>query len=251
MITQGGSLRRFVFLTACGLIGALPARALCQTSGENSGSALERMPRALETRFALSALPPAMRAHAAVYLLDPSAGYALDRAGTNGQHCLVDRTEWRPAEYRNDLYYAVCFDSVGARNQMRVLFDVAALRAKGLTAEAVKREVERRFSDGTYRAPGRAGLSYMTAPLQRTYYVNGVETVTLPHIMYYAPNVTDADIGGATPLGPYPFVMDQGPHGLFIQFLGETEVARIVAAESDLVRDLCSYRRSLCLPPKR
>lgn len=251
MITQRGSVRRFIVLTACGLIGALPGRAPCQTSGQGSGSALERMPWALETRFALSALPHAIRAQAAVYLLDPATGYVLDRAGTNGQHCLVDRTEWRPAEYRNDLYYAVCFDSVGARNQMRVLFDVAALRAKGLTAEAVKREIDRRFSDGTYKAPERAGVSYMTAPLQRTYYVTGFVTVTLPHIMYYAPNVTDADIGGAAPLGPYPFVIDHGPHGLFIQLLGEAEVARIVAAESDLVRDLCSYRRYLCLPAKR
>lgn len=32
---------------------------------------IEAMPAALETRFALSALPPAMREHATVYLLDP------------------------------------------------------------------------------------------------------------------------------------------------------------------------------------
>lgn len=245
-------MRRFVFLTVCCLIGALPGRAQCQTSGGDSGSAVERMPRALETRFALSALPPAIRAQAAVYLLDPARGYVLDRAGTNGQHCFVVRTEWRPGEYRNDLYYAVCYDSIGARNQMQALFDVAALRASGLTAEAVKREVEGRFRDGIYKAPERAGVSYMTAPLQRTYYgSDAFVTITLPHIMYYAPNVTDADIGGAAPLGPYPFVIDHGPHGLFIQLLGEAEVARIVAAESDLLRDLCSYRRYLCLPAKR
>lgn len=243
-------MRRFMCLAVCALIGTLPDRAQGQTLGGDSGSALERMPRALETRFALSALPPAHRAHAAVYLLDPATGYVLDRAGSNGEHCFVNRTEWRPAEYRSDLYYAVCFDSIGARNQMRVLFDVAALRATGKTAAAVKGEVERRFSDGTYRAPERAGVSYMTAPVQRTYYVTGFVTVTLPHIMYYAPNVTDADIGGVPPLSPYPFVIDHGPHGLFIQLLGEAETAKIVAAESDLLRDLCSYRRSLCVPTK-
>jgi hypothetical protein len=244
-------MRRFIFLAVCCLIGALPGRAQCQTSGGASGSGLERMPRALETRFALSALPPVLRTQAAVYLLDPATGYVLDRAGSNGEHCMVNRTEWRPAEYRNDLYYAVCFDSVGARNQMQVLFDVAALRARGLSAEAMKREVERRFSDGTYKAPERAGVSYMTAPVQRTYYVTGFVTVTLPHLMYYAPNVTDSDIGGVPPLSPYPFVIDHGPHGLFIQLLGEAETAKIVAAESDLLRDLCSYRRDLCAPTKR
>lgn len=241
-------MRRFVFLALCGLTGVLPGRAYSQALGEDVQNALERTPRALETRFALSALPPVIRARAAVYLLDPASGYVLDRAGTNGQHCFVVRTEWRPAEYRNDIYYANCFDSVGARNQMQVLFDAAALRAKGVTAEAAKREIERRFSDGTYKAPDRPGVSYMTAPMQRTYYVNGLETVTFPHLMYYAPNATDADIGGAPPLGPYPFVIDHGAHGLFIQRLGAAETAKIVAAETDLLRDLCSYRRYLCLP---
>jgi hypothetical protein len=243
-------MRRFSFITLCCLTGALPGRAWCQASGGDSGSALEQMPRALETRFALSALPPELRAKAAVYLLDPAKGYVLDRAGSNGQSCLVVRTHWSPVEYRSDQYYAVCYDSAGARNQMQVLFDVAALRAKGVTAEAVKREIERRFSDGTYKAPERTGVSYMTAPLQRTYYVTGFVTVTLPHIMYYAPNVSNGDIGGAPALGPYPFVMDHGPHGVVIQRIGEAETAGILAAESDLLRDLCSYRRYLCLPTK-
>ena len=242
-------MRRFGFVMLCYLTGA-PGGAWCQASGGDSGSALERMPRALETRFALSALPPDLRAKAAVYLLDPAKGYLLDRTGTNGQGCFVVRTHWSPVEYRSDQYYAACYDSVGARNQMQVLFDVAALRAKGVTAAAVTREVERRFRDGTYKAPERTGVSYMTAPLQRTYYVTGLVTVTLPHIMYYAPNIANADIGGAPPLGPYPFVMDHGPHGVFIQRIGEAETAGILAAESDLLRDLCSYRRYLCLPPK-
>jgi len=140
---------------------------------------------------------------------------------------------------------------VGAGTHMQVLFDVAALRAAGRTAEAAKREVEQRFGEGIYKAPDRAGVSYMTAPLQRTYYAGGsFVTITFPHIMYYASNVTNTDIGGAPPLGPYPFVMDHGPHGLFIQRLGEAESARIIAAESDLMRDLCSYRRYLCSPTR-
>jgi hypothetical protein len=131
---------------------------------------------------------------------------------------------------------------------MRALFDVAAFRARGMSAEAVKRVIEKRFDDGTYGRPQRAGVSYMIAPVQRTYYAGGTfVTVTLAHIMYYAPNVHNADIGGAAPMGPFPFVMDDGPHGYFIQILGEAETAKIVAAEAELLRDLCAYKRELCL----
>jgi len=56
--------------------------------------ALERMPKDLEVRFALSALPPHLRDAATVYVLDPKTGYVLDRKGINGFSCIVERTEW-------------------------------------------------------------------------------------------------------------------------------------------------------------
>jgi hypothetical protein len=58
----------------------------------------------------------------------------------------------------------------------------------------------------------------MVAPLMRAYAANNtVMTMVMPHIMYYAPDVTDADVGGIPPRSPYPFVMEQGPQGYFIQ----------------------------------
>lgn len=55
---------------------------------------LEKMPPALETDFALSSLPPQLRAAATVYLLDPNKGYYVARKGSNGFICFVTRTEW-------------------------------------------------------------------------------------------------------------------------------------------------------------
>lgn len=72
-------MRGVIVLAVCCLVGALPDRASCQASRGESESALERMPRALETRFALSALPPALRDRAAVDVLDPATGYVLER----------------------------------------------------------------------------------------------------------------------------------------------------------------------------
>jgi hypothetical protein len=225
----------------------------------DAGAKLEAMPRDLEMAFALSALPPSLRDKATVYVLDPTKGYVLARAGSNGQSCFVSRTEWKFADYRDDIYDPTCYDAEGAKRHMPVLFDVAALRAKGLTPEAMKREIEAGFKSGKYTAPDRAGFSYMTAPLMRTYLsldpnVKGpVMTMSMPHVMYYAPNVTDAQVGGTPcpPCVPYPFLFEPGPHGYIIQRLGESEAAKIVADEATLVNDLCAYRHSLCLQMNR
>jgi hypothetical protein len=246
------------FLLAVCLIGAQQGLAQGQPNRQdatNTRGPLEKMPTSLEVRFALSALPPALRERAAVYVLDPAKGYILQHAGSNGQSCFVGRTEWKFADYRNDVYDPICYDAVGAKYHMRVWFDVEELRAKGVNPEAMKKEIEAGFHNGSYRGPAHPGFSYMTAPLMRTYLSSdpsakdSVATMSMPHVMYYAPNVTDAEVGGmpCPPCVPYPFVFESGPHGYVIQRLGDSEAAKIVADEAELVKELCSYRSVLCL----
>jgi hypothetical protein len=193
------------FLLAVCLVGAQHGLAQGEPNAQratNIGAPLDKMPTSLEVRFALSALPRALRENAAVYVLDPAKGYVLQRAGSNGQSCFVGRTEWKFADYRNDIYDPICYDPVGAKNHMRVWFDVEELRAKGVSPDAMKKEIEARFHNGSYRAPDHAGFSYMTAPLMRTYLSldsndkNTVATKSMPHVMYYAPNITDVEVGG-------------------------------------------------------
>src|ERR1700682_514386 len=76
---------------------------------------IEQMPAKLEARYALSALPPAMRDHATVYLLDPKKGYQLSRQGTSGVTCLVERIAWEQADFRNDIYVPLCYDAEGSK----------------------------------------------------------------------------------------------------------------------------------------
>ena len=217
-----------------------------------SAQTLEKMPHDLEVRFASSALPKPLRAGASVYVLDPATGYVLDRKGTNAQSCFVARTTWDKEDYADDFYQAYCFDPVGMKNQGTVLFDVAELRAKGTSPAETKKIITRRFADGTYKAPDRPGVSYMVAPLMR-FYVSfdpsrkEKHTMAMPHVMYYAPNLSNADFGGVQAPSPYPFILEQGPHGYFIKNLGEKETADIETSEAALVRDLCSYRSVLCL----
>ena len=68
-------------------------------TGKATETTIEPMPAELETRFALSALPPALRDKATVYVLDPKKGYQLSRQGASGVTCLVERTVWEWVDF--------------------------------------------------------------------------------------------------------------------------------------------------------
>jgi hypothetical protein len=76
----------------------------------------------------------------------------------------------------------------------------------------------------------------------------------LPHVMFYAPNITNEDIGAVPNLSLhssllYPFIDKQGiaEQSYIIQLIGEAEKAKIMADEKNLLTALCTYRASLCL----
>src|SRR5262245_46137205 len=221
---------------------------------------IERMPAKLETRFALSALPPALRDKATVYLLDPKKGYQFSRQGTSGVTCLVERTVWEWADFRNDFYIPLCYDPVGTRAHLRVIMDAATLRAQGMGPAALKAEIEARYKNKTYKAPEKAGLSYMVAPVMRALGPPDmkIHTMAMPHLMFYAPSITNEDIGAVPNLSDpssllYPFIDRQGSaeQSYMIQLIGEAEKAKILADEKDLLHDLCAYRDVLCLTKMR
>lgn len=231
-----------------GIAAAQPSQATETT--------IEQMPADLETRFALSALPRVLRDKATVYLLDPKKGYSLSRQGTSGVACLVERTAWDLADFRNDIYIPLCYDAAGAKAHFKVIMDAAALRAQGLSPAALKAEIENRYRNKTYTAPERAGLSYMIAPIQRTIGPPDlkVHTLSMPHLMPYAPGVTNEDIGAVPNLSDHaslrwPFIDRQGnaEQSYMIIMVGEAEKAKILADEKALVDDLCAYRDVLCL----
>jgi len=59
-----------------------------QTRNDATGK-IEPLPRDLEIQLALSALPPHLRDHATVYVLNPDKGFEVARTGTNGFHAFV------------------------------------------------------------------------------------------------------------------------------------------------------------------
>jgi hypothetical protein len=222
---------------------------------------IERLPRDLEIQLALSALPPHLRDSATVYILNPDKGFEVARKGTNEFHALVARTgddamrgAWPLTKYRDDILYPISFDHAGVKAQMRVFFDIAEMQAKGTPSEELKRIIQDRYKKKYYTAPERAGISYMLSPILRTYTdpdaTENVVTASIPHVMYYAPNVSNRDIGGATPApgGIYPFNILHGPHGYNIQMLGQTERASIQREYQEMLTRLCKIKAEWCVP---
>jgi len=225
-------------------------------ASDTPGTVIAAMPADLETRFALSALPRALRDEASVYLLDPDTGYRLTHEGSSGLACLVVRTQWELVDFRDDIYWAACYDSVGIGAHFKAILDTAAMRAQGMSPEALKDEIERRYEEGINRAPEKPGLSYMIAPVMRAIGPPDlqVHTMAMPHFMSYAPGATNADIGAKPDLADpaslmSPFIAPQGhsAQSYMIHMVGAAEKAAILADEQALLKDLCAYRDVLCL----
>jgi hypothetical protein len=235
---------------------------------------IDPLPRDLEMQLALSALPRHLRDNATVYVLNPAKGFEVARKGTNGFHAFVARIgddtfrgSWPLTAYRNDILYPVSFDEAGAKANMRVFFDAAEAQAKGTRPEDLKRLIQERYKTHYYKAPERAGVSYMMSPILRTYInpENNEEVCTtiVPHVMHYVPNVSPEAVGAATPApdelryfcehgrwrnNPDPFVIFHGAHGYLIQFLGVTEREAIRNEYEGLLGRLCTMKTLWCLP---
>ena len=232
---------------------------LSANAENNKASKVESLPRDLEIQLALSALPPHLRDSATIYVLNPDKGFEVARKGTNEFHAFVARTgddtfrgSWPFTEYRDDILYPVSFDKAGVTAQMRVIFDAAEMQAKGTPPGELKKIIQDRFNGGFYKAPERAGISYMLSPVFRGY-INpeendSVATLNIPHVMHYAPHVSNNDIGGGKPGGMDPFVIFHGPHGYTIQFLGLTERAAINKEYEEMLARLCKIKEAWCLP---
>jgi len=187
------------------------------------------LPRELEIELALSAAPPHLREGAALLVLDPT-GYVSARTGTNAYTCVVSR--------RSGDVFPVCWDAEGTRALLPVDLDAATLRLSGTSNAEIDRQVADGFATGRYRAPSRTGLAYMLSSLRYRIDEEGHVTKAnpLPHVMFYGPQLTDADIGGAG--GSTVFMNKVGPDGMVIVPVGSAERQVIVDASTSLTTRL-------------
>ncbi len=164
-----------------------------------------------EIALALEAGPATVTAKAGVLIHDKT-GYTEARASQNGFVCVVDHRVPAAVEPQ-------CLDAEGVKTFLPKLKLVASLRAKGTAEEAIRKAVAAAFADGTFKAPARPGVIYMMSPhnVVTVDEVKGVAVPFPPHLMFYAPNLSSADLGSdGTPASPLFVVDEKTPHALMI-----------------------------------
>ena len=216
------------------LVALVASQLSAQTPDENDvrhnhnarGGKVLLLARDLETRLAVNALPKELRDGAAVMVLE-SNGYVKVRSGTNPFTCIVSR--------RGGNLYPVCFDEEGTRTILPAFADDAVFRMKGSTEQEIEQKLAEGFEQGRYRPPSRPGIAYMLSPA--TYMMNSEKLArTPPHTMFYAPFLTNADIGGI--LGKTAFVDRPGPHGMIIVLAGQKEREALMSESQSLVDEV-------------
>lgn len=222
---------RFMVLPAIVMMFALPPAGAAQSAGGTGARFAQSpqyplLPRALETELALSAAPKHLRDDATVWVLD-QGGYAIAKKGGNAFTCVVSRRA-------GDLF-PVCWDAEGTRSLLPLDIEDAHLRLSGKSGSEIEAIELQRFKTGQYHAPSRAGVAYMLSPMRYRIDEHGSVTraTSTPHLMFYAPNLTDGDIGGAR--GAFVFINRVGPDGMMIVPVGQKEREAIVSDAQTLV----------------
>lgn len=148
----------------------------------------ELMDRETEIREALAAGPESIRAAAGVYVLTAD-GYRLARESGNGFHCIVGRSQ-------QGSYEPQCLDSEGSKTLLKQILLWGELQMAGKSRDEIDREIDTAWAQGRLQAPSRPGINYMLHPENRVPVAKDRVVPYGPHLMFYAPDLTDADIGG-------------------------------------------------------
>jgi hypothetical protein len=177
------------------------------------------MDREKEIALALSACPASIAKGAAVYVLEDQ-GYVKARESSNGFTAIVEHST--PATQAPQ-----CMDVEGTRVFLPRYLKVAELRAAGKSPDELRRFVADAYAKGVFRAPSRTGVNYMLSSQNLTPNAKGEIVPFPPHVMFYAPYLTNADLGLDGSLGAdgnptgVAFVAGEGaPSALIIVPLG-------------------------------
>lgn len=184
---------------------------------------------ACETQLALSAIPARLRAGATVYIYTPD-GFSVSQEGDGALSCIVERNH--PLTI-----IPQCLDQAGAESILPALMFKTERIMSGMPPEQVSEAHAGMLQSQGFKAPERAGVSYMISGYNLIYLAGRDERVTVgPHVMFYAPGLSNADIGGSQKDGTenrgMPFVLDDGPHGYMISYVDH-------ASEPDDVLSAC------------
>lgn len=146
------------------------------------------LPLQCEVSLALSAAPDYLRGEASVYALKES-GYQRVRPGTNPFTCIVNRDDPRVLK-------PTCFDEEGTQTVIPRILYVGKRLLSGDSVDAINEDLAIKFEQGEFISQRRPGVAYMLSRYNRPVNSNTGELGFFPpHVMFYAPNLTNTDIG--------------------------------------------------------
>jgi hypothetical protein len=202
------------FILACSLSLALAGSAALGRSAPASPivgkTAVTVYPLDREIALALDAAPAHLRDGAGVYALEAS-GFVLVRKSANGFNCIVNRDG--PHNEK-----PVCFDPVGSKTVLPVDVRVGDLLLAGVGMRDINAEIAMGFKTGKYHVADLPGVAYMLSNHNYDYDpASNTINVFPPHVMFYAPYLTDKDIGSKGDFAyGLPSIGYQGPVGFMI-----------------------------------
>jgi len=190
------------------------AAAMAQAAGAADSKTPALMDRQQEIALALSACPPMVAAKAGVYVLDKS-GYLKIRESQNGFTAIVQHSMLTSQEPQ-------CMDAEGARTFLPRMLKVAELRVAGKRADEIKGIIADAVAKGDLQPPRRSGVDYMLSTENMVPDPKGGVQHFPPHVMFYAPYLTNAELGsGGQSAGGPAFVAGEGtPYALIIVPVG-------------------------------
>jgi hypothetical protein len=182
-----------------------PATASAKSDAGNRQTP-QSMDRQSEIALALSACPPSVAGKAAVYVLENS-GYVKVRESQNGFTAIVQHLVPTSIE-------PLCMNAEATRTHLPHVLKVAELRAQGKSPEEINRFVADAFTEGVFQLPSRTSICYMLSTENLVPTDKGVVEPFPPHVMFYVPYLTNAELGAylgpdGNPAGP-AFVAREG-----------------------------------------
>lgn len=200
-------LKQAWMLTVC--LIALSALAQAQNSEATKWPLVERE---REIAWALSGGPEHLRADAGVYVLQ-RGGYVRVRESRNGFNCLVNRVA--------NITAPQCYDAEGSETNMKADMRRVELIEQGKSAAEASQIIKEEYRTGKLLAPRKPGITYMLSEefVQTAPKTGERKQVFVPHLMFYAPYLKNADIGAQPEhhnSHDHPFVLGEGTPGAYI-----------------------------------
>jgi len=168
-----------------------------------------------EIALARSAAPARLRADASVYGLKDGVYEKLVDGG-GPLTCVTERNH-------RDALIPQCMDRGGVDSVLPAIIARSLMSVHGASFAEIKTDSDRRLREGEFAPLPGAGISYMMSAYNYIFVesANEVRKVA-PHVMFYAPNLGNGDIGGSfesmsNNIGT-PFILNPGIHGYMVVY---------------------------------